>query len=93
MGRVVHFEAVGKDGDKLRDFYGKVAIDFAVKYPERVASVTLFRTNPGMGSSAGAPGWSSLAPLLDNRRFLPAMAARFTAVSRSACSREFCTTR
>lgn len=24
MGRVVHFEAVGKDGDKLRDFYGKV---------------------------------------------------------------------
>ena len=44
---------------------GKVAIDFAIKHPERVASVTLFRTNPGVGSSAGAPGWSSLAPLLD----------------------------
>ena len=44
---------------------GKVAIDFAVKNPQRVASLTMFRTNPGQGSSAGAPGWSSLAPLLE----------------------------
>jgi class 3 adenylate cyclase len=43
---------------------GKVAIQFAVRNPERVASVTLFRTNAGEGSSAAAPGWSSLAPLL-----------------------------
>lgn len=43
---------------------GKVALDFAVKYPGRVASVSLFRTNAGVGTSAAAPGWSSLAPLL-----------------------------
>lgn len=43
---------------------GKVAIQFAVRHPERVASVTLFRTNPGPGTSAAAPGWSSLASLL-----------------------------
>jgi class 3 adenylate cyclase/pimeloyl-ACP methyl ester carboxylesterase len=43
---------------------GKVAIDFAFRNPERVASLTLFRTNPGRGSSAAAPGWSSLAALL-----------------------------
>lgn len=44
---------------------GKVAIHFAATQPHRVASLTLFRTNPGVGSSAAAPGWSSLMPLLD----------------------------
>ncbi|MEO8539357.1 MAG: adenylate/guanylate cyclase domain-containing protein [bacterium] len=44
---------------------GKVAIQFAAKNPGRVASLTLFRTNPGAGTSAGAPGWSSLLPLLE----------------------------
>jgi class 3 adenylate cyclase len=44
---------------------GKVALHFAATRPERVASLTLFRTNPGPGSSAAAPGWSSLYPLLE----------------------------
>ncbi len=43
---------------------GKVAIDFAAKNPERVASISLFRTNAAVGSSAGGPGWSSLVGLL-----------------------------
>lgn len=43
---------------------GKVALQFAVEHPERVASVTLFRTSAAQGSSAAAPGWSSLAPML-----------------------------
>ena len=43
---------------------GKVALQYAVENPARVASVTLFRTNAAHGSSAAAPGWSSLAPLL-----------------------------
>jgi len=44
---------------------GKVGIHFAATNPGRVASLTLFRTNPGVGSSAASPGWSSLFPLVD----------------------------
>ncbi|MFN8617110.1 MAG: adenylate/guanylate cyclase domain-containing protein [Dehalococcoidia bacterium] len=44
---------------------GKVALQLAANHPERVASVTLFRTNPARGSSAAAPGWTALAPLID----------------------------
>jgi class 3 adenylate cyclase/pimeloyl-ACP methyl ester carboxylesterase len=44
---------------------GKVAIQFAASHPDRVASLTLFRTNPARGTSAAAPGWTSLAPLID----------------------------
>lgn len=43
---------------------GKVALDFAVNHPARVASISLFRTNPGAGSAAAAPGWLSLVGLL-----------------------------
>ncbi len=44
---------------------GKVAIQFAAHNPGRVASLTLFRTNPGPGSSAAAPEWTSLRPVLE----------------------------
>lgn len=44
---------------------GKVALHFAATQPGRVASLTLFRTNAAQGSSAAAPGWSSLFPLLE----------------------------
>ncbi len=44
---------------------GKVAIQFAAHNPGRVASLTLFRANPGPGSSAAAPEWTSLQPVLE----------------------------
>lgn len=44
---------------------GKVAIHYAAHNPQRVASLTLFRANPGPGSSAAAPEWTNLRPLLD----------------------------
>ncbi|MBK7725632.1 MAG: hypothetical protein IPI33_10475 [Dehalococcoidia bacterium] len=43
---------------------GKVALVFAVKHPDRVASLSLFRTNAGPATSAPSPGWTSLAPLI-----------------------------
>lgn len=44
---------------------GKAAIWYAAENPQKVASLTLFRTNPGIGSSAAAPGWSNIRPLLE----------------------------
>lgn len=44
---------------------GKAAIWYAAEHPQKVASLTLFRTNPGVGSSAAAPGWSNIRPLLE----------------------------
>lgn len=44
---------------------GKIAIAYAAENPDRVSSLTLFRTNPGPGGSAAAPGWTNLRPLLD----------------------------
>lgn len=44
---------------------GKAAIWYAAENPQKVASLTLFRTNPGVGSSAAAPGWSNIRPLLE----------------------------
>lgn len=44
---------------------GKVAIHYAAHNPGRIASLTLFRANPGPGSSAAAPEWTNLRPVLD----------------------------
>ncbi|HMO95039.1 MAG TPA: adenylate/guanylate cyclase domain-containing protein [Tepidiformaceae bacterium] len=44
---------------------GKAGIIYAAEHPEKVASLTLFRTNPGVGSSAAAPGWSNIRPLIE----------------------------
>jgi len=43
----------------------KVAIQFAARNPGRVASLTLFRANPGPGGSAAAVEWADLAKVRD----------------------------
>ncbi len=43
---------------------GKVAIQFAAAYPDRVASITLFRGDPAPGRVSSTPGWDAIAPLI-----------------------------
>ena len=43
---------------------GKIALQFAARHPDRVASLTLFGANPSKGPSGRVPGWKSLAPLM-----------------------------
>lgn len=39
----------------------KVAIHFAAHHPDKVASLTLFRANPGPGGSSAAPDWADIS--------------------------------